>query len=103
MRQALGIQEVKRKFGDGEFPYPLYPENGGVLPWGGTDNGDQLYWVTNGTPNEWTVLINEVRSSNFQEFDYSMTGFICAWIKGDIECELIPYDAIDHELLFEPF
>jgi hypothetical protein len=102
MRQALGIQEFKRKFGEATFPYPLYPQTGGVLPWGGTDDGDQLFWLTNGEPNMWTVLINEVRSPNFEAFDYSMTGFLRAWIDGEIQSDIIPYDAIDHDLLFEP-
>jgi hypothetical protein len=49
------------------------------------------------------MLMNEVRSSNFQTFDYSMTGFLRAWIDGEIQSDIIPYDAIDHDLLFEPF
>lgn len=103
MRQALGIQDAKWRFGKDTFSYALYPEPGGVLPWGSTDDGDQLFWLTSGAPNEWTTLINEVRSSNFQVFRYSMTAFLCAWITGELNCEIIPYNAIDHNLLFEPF
>lgn len=103
MREIVGIQALKQEFGEVIFPYAVYPEPGGVFPWGSTDNGHRLFWLTNGAPNEWTVLINEARSRNFQEFDYSMTAFLNAWITGAIHCELIPYDAIDHELLFEPF
>jgi hypothetical protein len=103
MREALAIQELKREFGEAVFPYAVYPEEGGVLPWGSTDDGDRLFWLTNSKPNEWTVLINEVRSPNFETFDYSMTGFLRAWIDGEIQSDIIPYDAIDHDLLFEPF
>jgi len=103
MRQALGIQAAKHTFGEATFPYALYPEPGGVLPWGSTDDGDQLFWLTNGEPNTWTMLINEVRSSHFQTFDYSMTEFLHAWLEGAIESDIIPFDAIDHDLRFEPF
>jgi hypothetical protein len=81
----------------------VYPQKGGVLPWGSTDDGDRLFWLTSTNPNEWTVLINEVRSANFETFDYSMTGFLRAWIEGEVESAIIPYDAIDRDLLFEPF
>ena len=103
IRQALGIQKAKPTFGEDIFPYSLYPETGGVLPWGSTDNGDQLFWLTSGEPNTWTILIQEVRSSHFHTFDYSMTEFLRAWIEGEIKSGIIPYDAIDHDLLFEPF
>lgn len=101
MRQALGIQEEKRRFGESTFPYPVYPEPGGVLPWGETDDGDQLFWITSGEPDTWRVLINEVRSTVFEHFAYSMTGFLAAWLKEEIISEIIPYDA--HELPFEPY
>ena len=32
------------------LPLPPFPEQGGVLPLGRTDNGDELYWVTQGPP-----------------------------------------------------
>lgn len=101
MREALAIKQLQHDFGRDIFPYPVYPEEGGLLPWGGTDNGDQLFWLTQGHPNNWTVVINESRSRNFQSFNYSMTGFIYAWIKGMVKCDLIPYDDIDFQRLFE--
>ncbi|CAN7452254.1 SMI1/KNR4 family protein [Phenylobacterium sp. LjRoot219] len=31
-----------------EPPYPFWPTPGGLLPFGGTDNGDDLFWLTRG-------------------------------------------------------
>src|SRR5579883_19087 len=35
-------------------PFPAYPEPGGLLPFGGTTNGDTAFWLTRGQPDEWT-------------------------------------------------
>ncbi len=103
IQEALAIQELKQEFGEAVFPYAVYPQEGGVLPWGSTDDGDRLFWLTSTNPNEWTVLINEVRSSHFEAFNYSMTAFLRAWVEGEIESDIIPNDAIDRDRLFEPF
>lgn len=103
MRHALGIKDEKRTFGETSFPYTLYPEAEGVLPWGGTDNGHQLYWITKGAPNEWTVLVNEVRSSHFYPYNYTMTEFLYKWMRGEITCEILPHEDIDQDIVFESF
>src|SRR5436190_16631551 len=38
VREALAIQELKRAFGEAVFPYAVYPQESGVLPWGSTDD-----------------------------------------------------------------
>ncbi|GIF67475.1 hypothetical protein Ais01nite_55100 [Asanoa ishikariensis] len=40
-----------------DFPYPLHPEPGGLLPWAGTGNGVQLCWLTEGDPDAWPVVV----------------------------------------------
>lgn len=101
MRELCAIIEHKQQFGKAVFPYPVYPDPGGVLPWGSTDNGDRLFWLTTNSPNDWKVLMNESRSSSFEVFEHSMTGFIKGLITGEIESEIIPYDSIDRDNLFE--
>ena len=102
MGQAITLSRHKQQFGTEVFPYPLYPETNGVLPWGATDNGDQLFWLTTGSPNEWNVVINEVRSSIFEHFTCSMTEFLHELITGTIQSEIIPHDCLDPDRLFEP-
>ncbi|MBL8795878.1 MAG: hypothetical protein JNM56_18380 [Planctomycetia bacterium] len=38
------------------YPHPVYPEAGGLFPWAFTDNGDTLYWLTQGEPDSWRTL-----------------------------------------------
>ncbi|MEM8534476.1 MAG: SMI1/KNR4 family protein [Chloroflexota bacterium] len=102
MGQAIAISRHKQQFGTEVFPYPLYPEPDGVLPWGATDNGDQLFWLTTGSPNEWSVVINEVRSSIFEQFACSMTAFLHDLIIGNIQSKIIPHHCLDRDYIFEP-
>lgn len=98
----MAISQSKQKFGTETFPYALYPEADGLLPWGTTDNGDQLFWLATGSPNEWSVIINEVRSSIFEHFACSMTEFLYGLIISEIQSEIIPHDCLDSNCLFEP-
>lgn len=100
MRQLLGIQDLKQHFGTAVFPYPIYPESGGALPWGSTENGDQLFWLTEGEPDSWTVVINEARSSEFEQFDKTMTTFLHNWIQDELQSRILPHYEIDQEALF---
>ena len=51
-REILDADRVSRASFPSNFPLPLYPEPGGLLPWAVTDNGDTLYFVTRGPPDE---------------------------------------------------
>ncbi|MFJ1766106.1 hypothetical protein ACIOD2_37655 [Amycolatopsis sp. NPDC088138] len=58
-----------------EFPvlyeYPVYPDPGGLLCWGNTTGRVQCYWLTEGPPDSWKVVIDEeipvVFDGNFTE------------------------------------
>src|SRR5262245_39190825 len=36
------LRELQAKWGSEEVSYPLFPEPGGLLPWGASDNGDVM-------------------------------------------------------------
>ncbi|QYN24408.1 SMI1/KNR4 family protein [Amycolatopsis sp. DSM 110486] len=57
-------------------PYPLFPEPGGLLPWGYDDDGADYFWRTAGSPDEWTVLVFD--SGEWWEFP---RGFGALWIE----------------------
>jgi len=84
------------------LPFPLYPQEGGLLPWGATDNGDVLFWLTEGCPNEWSVVINEARAEIYERYQSTMTDFLHNLISARISSEIIPSDFIDHDTLFSP-
>ncbi len=48
-----------RSEGHGRFPYPLFPEPGGLLPWGAVVEGGYAFWLTapSDDPDQWPVVI----------------------------------------------
>ena len=54
------LHEIRREYPD-QVPFALFPETGGLFPWGRTDNGDTLLWKTDGAPDWWPTVILEAR------------------------------------------
>jgi hypothetical protein len=89
--KVLGaLRTLRAKWGDRECPYPLFPESHGLLPWGVSDNGDWLFWETIGAPDEWTVVVNETRSSVYEHFYETMSGFLYRLVTGSLASRIFP-------------
>jgi hypothetical protein len=67
------------------FPYPYYPEPGGLLPWGNDENGNDYFWLTKGPPTKWQVAQNEGRERGFKIQPFSMTGFLVAVLERKVK------------------
>lgn len=90
--QNIGILAEVRSNGI-EVPYPLYPEKGGLIPWGSTVDGDVFYWITeHHDPDHWTVVVNEVRSDDWLESDRSMTQLLYEILSGQMVIEFLEQD-----------
>ena len=72
--------------------HPLFPDKGGLLPWATTDNGDTLYWLTEGPPEAWPTLINYSRSSEYHRYNVGCVGFIAGWSSGELKPT--PFDGV---------
>jgi hypothetical protein len=72
------FKEVEFFFDDEEREgFPLHPKVPGLLPWGSDDNGNQLFWYTDGSPDEWPVVFYAHDGDSLLErFDLSMTSFL---------------------------
>ena len=46
---------IQNEFLDFFSQWVFYPAPGGLLPCGTTVNGDTLFWVTTGQPDQWTI------------------------------------------------
>jgi hypothetical protein len=75
--------EIERKFHFLDFP--LFPELGGLLPFASTYNGDHLYWLTEGQPDNWKVVVREVKSKNYELYSYGMVDLFLRLIVADLD------------------
>jgi hypothetical protein len=92
----------QNEFAD-EFPYPAYPEKGGLLPWGNTDQSIILYWLTEGHPDTWRVVVEYPSPWEFTVFEETATSFLEGIITRRITYGRFP-DWFPHEipLIFVP-
>jgi hypothetical protein len=74
-------------------PFALYPEPNGLLVWGSTaSHGDYLYWHAQGHPNQWKVVLYNLRDGRHQTFDQGMTDFLASLCSRSIHSNLLPHD-----------
>ncbi len=71
-------------------PYPLFPQPGGLFPFAGTDNGNTIYWITRGNPDEWWVVVNEARGPRFEEFRSNAIAFLHGILTKRSVCDVLP-------------
>lgn len=71
------------------YSYRAFPESEGLLPWGRTDNGDELYWLTRGGPDDWSVVIIESRGAEIEAYDGTMSEFLTALLTGKYVSRII--------------
>jgi hypothetical protein len=68
-----------REGGYGTFPYPLFPEPGGLLPWAFAADGTLIFWLTGDTdPNRWPVVITDSRQASWQVHEQSAADYLAA-------------------------
>lgn len=59
-----------------QFPWPLWPDPGGFLPWATTVSGDHIGWLTRGMPTAWTTAFWGRGGRHAAEYPVGAVGFI---------------------------
>jgi len=85
-----------------ELAYPLWPDRGGLVPFGATENGDLLFWLPRGAPEDWGVVVWDSGLWKFEAFDCDVTSFIAGLATGEIIPEEFPEDLVTCDHLFQP-
>jgi hypothetical protein len=85
------------------FPYPFWPTPGGLLACGKTGNGDSLFWLTRGSPDDWTIVVWGRGSEEFEAFDCDLTGFLAGVATGEIKPDDFPEDMLLCDSFFTPY
>lgn len=103
MKDMLEAYTESKNNSPDDFPHQTFPEKGGVLPWGLTENGDELYWLTEGLPEDWKVVVYGSRSSDFIVYPESLTSFLTKVLEKKIVCELFPDEISSGSIEFSPY
>lgn len=92
---------VQGGFAPDELPYPFWPDPGGLLAFGSTDNGDTLLWLAQGEPEDWKVVVWDRGLGRFEVFDCGLTDFLAGLATGGIQPKEFP-DLLPCDHLFTP-
>jgi hypothetical protein len=102
-RVLEGYRQTRARYPE-RLPLPAFPDPGGVFPLGRTDNGDELYWVTHGQPDQWPVVLVESRAALQEVYRMSVTGFLAALAANQLSSRVLPEDVLDRPShRFTPF
>ncbi|MBA3465168.1 MAG: SMI1/KNR4 family protein [Deltaproteobacteria bacterium] len=63
----------------------LHPAKPGLLPIGQTDNGDMIFFVTGGPPDDWRVAVLISRAQDVEIFDLRLTEFLTSGLRHEID------------------
>lgn len=83
------------------FPYPIFPEEGGLLPWGDGPRGELFFWLTRAKdPSDWSVVVADQTWTDWNE----LPGTMCYVLNEMVSNRLIrnPYADTTSGPLFEP-
>lgn len=73
------------------YPFPAYPDEGGLLPWAVSDNGDTLYWQTSGDdPDQWPVVVFNGDHNRHETFAGGAAAFLADWLGGAFQSAILP-------------
>jgi len=92
-RVLAAYRQTRARFPD-RLPLPPFPKPGGVLPLGRTDNGDELYWVTDGDPDGWPLALLESRAALQELHRMPVTGFLAALAANQLTSRILPEDVL---------
>lgn len=84
-------------------PFRLFPEEGGLLPFGATDNGDVMFWLTEGPADGWKTVVYASRADEFEVFGLEMTEFLARVLGSSIRCRIFPSDFPSGDVSFAPW
>jgi len=82
-----------------DVPYESYPKRPGLFPWGRVDGGT-MYWLTDGQPEFWPIVLQKIRPSEWERLEMPMTTFLAKALKNELKCllwESLPPEACNFE------
>lgn len=95
------LRQGKTFLGEDAVPYLIHPEMPGLFPWGHDDNGGVLYWLTEGRPDDWPIIVRTPDGDFFQRFDMTMTTFLAKIFRRELNCALWPASESSSDVVFE--
>ena len=90
---VMGLEYLRqvRASRESPFPFPVFPERGGVLPWGAIRSPGQAYWLTGpGDPDDWPVITATETGDHWERYDGPACQFLTEVAAGRYDASGFP-------------
>ncbi len=82
------LRTLKETEGNDFIPYDIFPEQGGLLPWGAEANGHGMFWLMQGSSDEWPIVLFNRDTNMFEKLEMSVSTFLVKIFSCELECIL---------------
>lgn len=94
MGQAFleGVRQAAHAFRVLSLPHSLWPNAGGLVPVGATENNDHLFWLPRAATERWSIVVWDrcgEEGLDTQVFDCDLTDFLAGLMTGDITSDIV--------------
>jgi hypothetical protein len=86
-------RDMRGLAGRDEFPYEVFPRTPRLILWADDDNGCLFFWLTEGDPDDWPVLVTPPRGYCWERFELPMTAFLARAFSRRLTC--VPWQRPD--------
>lgn len=87
-KEHESLREYKVQEGGGYSSYEIYPVSPGLLQWGWAEGRKAFFWLTEGAPSEWPIII----MWDFEflaRYEMPLVVFFEKLLGGDMECRFL--------------
>ncbi|MEU8803022.1 hypothetical protein [Spirillospora sp. NPDC048819] len=85
--EVAGREEMTPLAAD-DVPFPIYPDAGGLMSWGMPEDGSLCCWLTQGHPDEWTIVV--ASEPDYWHYEGTITEFLVDVLIRRVRCRAFP-------------
>jgi hypothetical protein len=85
----VGATLESRRSDPESIPFAVFPEQCGLFPWAVTDNGDTLFWLTEGPSAYWPMVVLESRGPGHERHKAGTCALLCAFLKAELSSPIL--------------
>lgn len=82
------FRDFQREFPEQHAQWPIWPDAGGFLPWGATEDGDEFGWITVGPPERWWTACHGRQMPDLEIGSGGIVATLVGMLLGDVHPEL---------------
>ncbi|MEV1154937.1 hypothetical protein AB0J27_05965 [Micromonospora chokoriensis] len=85
---AYRLEDMRndRKLEPARFPYPIYPEPSGILPWGEGSGGELFFWLLESAdPDDWRIICTDASWTRWNSYPGPLSAFLLNLVEGRVD------------------